>query len=342
MSYPIRFEAIFKERIWGGDWLRRRYGKDLPAGVNIGESWELVDLHSDCSIVANGEMAGKTLRELLEQRGGEFGFSASQCESPFGLLIKFLDARESLSVQVHPSYEAVKMFPHAALKTECWYILDVEEGGSLYYGLEDGVRKDDMARALKEGNVERLLKRYEVNKSDFFFIPSGTVHALGSGVLLTEIQMPSDTTYRLFDWNRVDSDGKSRQLHVTEAMESIGFDDGESLRRECKLIGTSQARQLEQAARALGQARVLADCDAFSVVHVDIDGPGQLEFNSEAPAVMIVLSGCGSICCGSSHDRKCEYKAGDTILLPKTDDAVLNVKNDGATEILLACLGKKP
>ncbi|MCH9022838.1 MAG: class I mannose-6-phosphate isomerase [Planctomycetes bacterium] len=225
MNYPIRFNPIFKERIWGSDRLSSVFGKDLPAGKLIGESWEFVDLADDSNIAANGPLAGQSIGEIIPKHGESIGFTKEQCRHPFGLLIKFLDAADVLSVQVHPDRQACLTLPHARMKTECWVVVHAEADSVIYRGLKDGVGQADLEEALKAGSVDQLLRVYSAKKGDFHFLPAGTVHAIGAGLIIAEIQTPSDTTYRLFDWNRRDAAGNSRQLHIQEALVSTHFTD---------------------------------------------------------------------------------------------------------------------
>ncbi|MCH9022193.1 MAG: class I mannose-6-phosphate isomerase [Planctomycetes bacterium] len=225
MNYPIRFIPIFKERIWGSARMRSVFGKELPADRLIGESWEFVDLADDSNVAANGPLAGQTLGEIIKDHGESFGFTKEQCRHPFGLMIKFLDACDTLSVQVHPDREACKTLPNARVKTECWYVIHAESDSVIYRGLKEGVGQADMEEALQAGKVDQLLQVYSAKKGDFHFLPAGTVHALGGGLIIAEIQTTSDTTYRLFDWNRRDADGNSRELHIEEALVSTHFTD---------------------------------------------------------------------------------------------------------------------
>jgi mannose-6-phosphate isomerase class I len=223
--YPAKFKPIFKERIWGSDRLKTLFGKDLPPHTKIGESWELADLPDDCSQITDGPWNGMTLRQLLTVHGQEFGFTPDQCRPPFGLLIKFLDANDVLSVQVHPDADACKLFPDARLKTECWYVLAAEPGSVIYRGLKPGIDRKQVENAVKVGNLQDLMMLYPAKAGDFHYLPAGTVHALGAGVVVAEIQTPSDTTYRLYDWNRRDAHGNSRELHIEQALASIHYPD---------------------------------------------------------------------------------------------------------------------
>jgi mannose-6-phosphate isomerase len=201
-------------------------GRPLPPGDDYAESWEIVDHGRDQSVVANGPLAGETLGKLVSSRSHELlGRHAPQ--SRFPLLLKFLDCNRTLSVQVHPNDEqGARLEPPDLGKTEAWVVLAAEPGSKIYAGLHEGVKRGDLAAAVAAGKCEELLHQFEPHVGDCVFIPAGTVHALGAGLVIAEIQQASDTTFRLFDWNRVDADGKPRPLHVEQALAVIDFERG--------------------------------------------------------------------------------------------------------------------
>lgn len=216
-KYPFLFDPLYKERIWGDRNLERLFGRELPAGQKVGESWELADLPGGTSVVSNGPMVGKTLTELTHEMGAALLGNTQPVDGRFPLLLKLLDANDILSLQVHPDAEAAaKIGQGAALKTECWYVLE-SRGGFIYKGLKPGVTAEEFRRALQADNVAPLLVRYEVKAGDFHYIPAGTVHALGAGVVCAEVQTPSDTTYRVSDW------GRGRETHLELSMQCIRF-----------------------------------------------------------------------------------------------------------------------
>ncbi|HEX7619406.1 MAG TPA: type I phosphomannose isomerase catalytic subunit [Verrucomicrobiae bacterium] len=227
MLYPFTFQPIFKERIWGGRELERLYAKKLPSSKPIGESWEISDRPGDASVIANGPLAGKTLRWLMENHAAEIlGKAKSAAEGRFPLLCKILDAREKLSLQVHPPADKAKKLKGEP-KTEMWFITDAAPDASLFVGLKRGVTRAEFENRVSDGSVADCFHRIPVRAGDAMFLPSGRVHAIGAGLVIFEIQQNSDTTYRVFDWNRVGLDGQPRELHVAQSLASIDFNDFE-------------------------------------------------------------------------------------------------------------------
>lgn len=218
--YPFFFQPLFKEVVWGGQRLRTLLDKPIDPQRAIGESWELVDLPQDQSVVTNGPLAGRTLGDLREQYGAALMGSARLLDGRFPVLVKYIDAHQTLSVQVHPD-EVVAKELGGRPKSECWYILSATPGAKLYVGLKEHVTRAQLLEALATNTVETLLHHRPVHAGDFVPIPSGTVHAIGEGIVLLEIQQASDTTYRLYDWGRVGLDGKPRALHLDQSLRCI-------------------------------------------------------------------------------------------------------------------------
>ncbi len=292
---PLVFEPLFMERIWGGRRLEALFGKRLPPGVAIGESWELVDREEAQSVVAAGRWRGRSLHELwLQHRQEIFGDIADAPRFP--LLIKLLDAREKLSVQVHPPAHLAEELGGQP-KTEFWYVADASPAADLYVGFKKGSSRAAFADALKSGTVEEHLHRVPVQAGDAMFLPSGRMHAIGAGNLIIEIQQNSDTTYRVFDWNRTDESGARRDLHIEESMQAIDFEDFEPelLSRTGEVLLTHDLFCIER--WNLQQPRVIAE-------------PGSL-------AVVVCVTGEAE-CAGV------RLKAGELLLLPAacTDRAV--------------------
>ncbi|MCX7872076.1 MAG: class I mannose-6-phosphate isomerase [Verrucomicrobiae bacterium] len=222
--YPLIFQPIFKERVWGGRRIQELYEKQLPPGVPIGESWEIVDRPGDESIVENGKFKGKTLRWLMENHASELLGTTRDYNGRFPIIIKILDAQDVLSLQVHPPADIAKELGGEP-KTEMWYVTYAPQGSTIYSGLRHGVSKEEFIKKIDEGTLEECMQKFNVKEGDAFFIPSGRIHGLGKGPVIFEIQQNSDTTYRVYDWNRIGLDGKPRPLHIKEALKSINFSD---------------------------------------------------------------------------------------------------------------------
>lgn len=223
---PLRFKPQFRRYLWGGRRLGTVLGKPIGEGDDYAESWEVVDHGDDQSIVAAGPLAGWTLRRLHEELPREL-YGAHSVGERFPLLLKFLDANRKLSVQVHPDDAmGATLDPPDLGKTEAWYVLAADPGAKLYCGLAPGVGPERLANAVASGTCDEVLHVVEPSAGDCIFIPAGTVHALGDGLVIAEIQQSSDTTFRLFDWNRVGADGKPRQLHVEQGLAATDFERG--------------------------------------------------------------------------------------------------------------------
>lgn len=226
MLYPLTFHPIFKERLWGGRRLESLFHKPLPPGVPIGEAWEITDRPEGVSVIANGPLAGKDLRWLMENHEHALLGKSPAQRGRFPLLIKLLDAQENLSLQVHPP-AALAAQLGGEPKTEMWFIADAAPGADLFAGLRAGCTRAEFEEKIKTGHVAECFHRLPVQAGDAMLLPSGRVHALGAGNVIFEVQQNSDTTYRVFDWNRVGLDGKPRELHVEQSLASIDFEDFE-------------------------------------------------------------------------------------------------------------------
>jgi len=313
-AYPLKFRAIYKRRIWGGQRLWDVFAKELPAGEKIGESWELADLPDDKSVIANGELTGHTLRSAIEQYPKEITGNEN-FPLPFPLLIKILDAEDVLSVQVHPDPETCRRMGKGEPKTECWYIIAAEQGAVIYKGLKKGVTKERFAKAIEKGTVAEMLVKVPVRAGQCHFLPAGTAHAVGPGLLIAEIQTPSDTTYRVFDWNRLDDAGRARELHIEEAMESIHFGQSSD-----DLFVTT-----------IG---LLADCEYFTINKGHQGKNCELLLSPGEMKTLIVLSGCGTIL--GTEGCVVEFIAGDCLLIPAAYEGA--VRFDADTEYLTVSL----
>jgi len=261
--YPLKFHPLLKRYLWGGRRLGTVLGKPIGPGDDYAESWEVADHDQGQSVVANGPLAGKTLRELVQTRGPELlGRHAPQPRFP--LIFKYLDCHRDLSVQVHPDdAAAANLTPPDLGKTEAWLILDAAPGSRVYAGLKAGFDRAALDREVRKGRTELCLHSFEAAAGQCVFIPAGTVHALGAGLLVAEIQQASDTTYRLFDWNRVGPNGQPRTLHIDEALAAIDY---------------SAVQILPQRDRQTYQAGVqrLLTCDKFILDRRELSGPQSL------------------------------------------------------------------
>jgi mannose-6-phosphate isomerase len=292
MTPPLVFEPLFKERVWGGRRMEHLLGKKLPHGERVGESWEIVDRAEAQSVVHSGPLRGITLHELWTERRTEI-FGRGLADTPrFPLLCKILDAQERLSVQVHPPASVAGRL-RGEPKTEMWFILDAQLDSDLYAGLRQGVTREGFQAALEDGTVAEQIHSFPVKTGDAMFIPSGRIHAIGAGNLIIEVQQNSDTTYRVFDWNRLGLDGQPRELHVAASMESIDFADFEP-----------------QHTPALSE--VVAECPFFRVEKWALDQPR----THAAPGFAIFSVIAGRVRCDDL-----EFSRGSFFLLPAESTA---------------------
>jgi len=223
--YPLRFKEILKEKIWGGKNLAELFNKVVARNALVGESWEISDRDGDQSVVAEGALKGASLAELVERYGERLVGKCPLAKGRFPLLLKIIDAQDKLSVQVHPTDElAQELAEPDPGKTEMWYVLAADDGAQLMLGLRPGITRDDFVEAIQTGRLEQCLNYVNVKAGDAFFIPTGSVHALGAGIVLVEIQENSDLTYRVYDWGRVGADGNPRETHLEKALQAIDFE----------------------------------------------------------------------------------------------------------------------
>lgn len=300
MLYPLTFRPLFKERVWGGNALIRLYGKPFPADVPVGESWEISDRPGDVSVIANGPLAGRDLRWLMGHHAREVLGTEPAGEERFPLLVKLLDARQTLSLQVHPpARQAAELGGEP--KTELWHVLEARPGAVLYAGLKRGVTRAEFERRLRDGSVAECVHRLPVRACDTLFLPSGRLHALGAGIVVCEIQQNSDTTYRVFDWNRVGLDGRPRRLHVVESLASIDFSDIEP-----QLVTPGEP------AGEHGEARRLVSGPPFAVDAVELGAGQQVRWPTPTALVLVVLEGVVALTAGEAL----RLNAGQSCLLP--------------------------
>ncbi|HVZ65238.1 MAG TPA: type I phosphomannose isomerase catalytic subunit [Lacunisphaera sp.] len=289
MSSFLQFKPVYQERVWGGRTLASFLGRALPGEAPIGESWEIVDRDEAQSVVADGRWTGKSLRELLHDHASEIMGPTWTRGHRFPILVKWLDCRDRLSVQVHPPASiAAKLGGEP--KTENWFIAQADDGAAVYAGLRPGVTRERFEKAIAAGTVEHCLERLAVRAGDSLLIHSGTMHAIDAGNMILEIQQNSDTTYRVYDWGRMGLDGKPRQLHVRESL-------------ECLAANTAPAPHL------LHGPGLLVDSPLFTLRRVDLSAGATLAFAArEQPRILSLAAG--------ALDGDGALRMGDNVLLP--------------------------
>lgn len=320
--YPFVFDPILKEKIWGGNRLETVLRH--KAMNHCGESWEVSGLVGDESVIANGFLAENNLNELLEiymtDLVGERNYEKYGLGFP--LLIKFIDANDNLSVQVHPDDELAQRKYGQSGKTEMWHVIAAEPGAGLYVGFNQKVTKEQYVQAVEDGTLADLLKFYPVQPGDTFMIPAGTVHAIGKGVLLAEIQQPSDVTFRIFDWNRVDDEGNPRELHTAEALEAIDFDLN---------LGTFKVDYKPE----LNKTIPLVHSEYFNTNLIEFDQVLTKSFAQiDSFVIYMCLEGFMHLEYGDEH---IVFKTGDVVLIPAEMEEVTFVPGENARMLEVYC-----
>lgn len=350
--YPLILEPILKPKVWGGRRLAE-YGKHLPADEPTGESWELADLASTStsggggdsahSTIANGELAGKTIRDAMQQWGTDLLGDAKPTETGgFPLLVKYLDAREHLSIQVHPSPAYASAHSDAHLKTESWFILDAQPDADgnppvIYKGFQDGVTADDLKAAIQNGTVPDIMRTELAVPGHCHTLPSGTVHALGAGVLVAEIQTPSDTTFRVYDWAK-EYGREGRELHIDQAVECASFEHPPVAEQAEAFLADDMANMSAMPPR-IGSTRhtvastdhytidvISASCESVPLVAADDD--------RHAPVVVMLFKTMGASL--ASGDQEHELQAGQTALIPASIAKDCSLRAGPGTEAVIA------
>ncbi len=297
--YPLTFEPIYKERIWGGTKLKDFLNKSFD-GNQIGESWELSTVANDVSVVSNGEFAVLNLNELIEKFPTEI--LGAKCIEKFGLefplLFKFLDAKEDLSIQVHPNDELAKLRHNSFGKTEMWYVLQADENARLVVGFKNDSNQQEYLAHLENKNLIDLLNEYPVSKGDVFFLETGTIHAIGAGVVVAEIQQTSDVTYRIYDWDRVDANGNGRELHTELALDAINYHTTAS-----KIDYTEE----------VNKSAAVVDCPYFVTNIVALQETFIWKRKKQTFTVFMCTNGQFEMIVNGEILR---YRMGDTILIP--------------------------
>ncbi|MGI0105776.1 type I phosphomannose isomerase catalytic subunit [Salinimicrobium sp. WS361] len=301
LNYPIKFEPILKEKIWGGNKLRTILNKDSNR-EDLGESWEISGVKGDISVVQNGALKGQTLNALLEEYKegllGKKNFKKFGAEFP--LLIKFIDAKTELSVQLHPHDDIAKKRHNSFGKTEMWYIMQADEGAEINVGFKKSISKEEYLEHLNSGKITELLNFEKVEKGDSFFINTGKVHAIGAGVLLAEIQQTSDITYRIYDWDRVDAEGNSRELHTDLALDAIDFEKKDDFKRTYK--------------REENHSTNIASCEYFTTNFLPVKGEIVKDYAQlDSFVIYMCVSGDAEISVSGNSEKIVQ---GQTLLIP--------------------------
>ena len=309
MFYPIKFKPRLKERLWGGTRLGSVMGKKLPDGKKIGESWEVSGVQGDLSTVANGFLKGNNLQELIEiymgEMVGEEVFAKYGDEFP--VLIKLIDAQDVLSIQVHPDDKLAAERHNAYGKTEMWYVVDCEPDAVLYVGFNRRVTESEYLDAVAGGTVADLLNKVHVKPGDAYFIPAGTIHAIGKGLLIAEIQETSDVTYRVFDWDRVDEKGRMRELHTELALAAIDFGEPQNYDVTRKPVANTAVE--------------LESCPYFTVNVIELDGR-MPNVNAARDSFTIYMCVDGEYSIERAGAAAEKVAKGETVLLPADLGAV--------------------
>ena len=302
--YPLTFHPIMKRIVWGGRRLGDLLGKPIGPENDYAESWEIVDHGDNHSEIASGPLEGRTLRDFVRERNESVLGSYAGIDS-FPLLLKYLDCNRVLSVQVHPDDFYARQMPQPDLgKTEAWYIVDAAPGSKIYAGLKAGVDRNSLEKAIAGDCTEDVLHVIEPQPGQCIFIPAGTVHALGGGLVVAEIQQSSDTTFRLFDWNRVGADGRPRPLHIEQALDVTDYS-----------IGPIAPQTPQADADGL---ETLVRCDKFVLkqARFDSQSPGKniAIANLSSPVIMTVVKGAATLACDDGW--RCAAKVGQSFLIP--------------------------
>jgi mannose-6-phosphate isomerase len=301
MLYPLKFQPILKDKIWGGNKLKSIFNKAAESD-KLGESWELSGYENDESVITNGFLAGNNIAELIEIYMGELVGEKNFDEfgHAFPLLFKLIDANQNLSIQVHPNNEVAIERHNTLGKTEMWYVVDADEDGKLVIGFSKDCTQEEYLEALENDQVENLLQSITVKKGDVFFIPAGLVHAIGKGVVIAEIQQSSDITYRIYDYKRVDDNGNERELHTEQALDVIDFKAS---------INPKTSYQVVE-----NQISPLISCEFFTTNMLKFDKAITRNYGSiDSFVVYMCLEGSFVLIC---NDEKLNVNKGETILIP--------------------------
>ena len=320
LSHPLLCDPLFKPKIWGGRRLETILGKQLPPGEPIGESWEVADIAEGASTIANGRLAGMSLREAMAEHGHALAPGAG--DGRFPLLVKFIDAEDDISVQLHPDAEACRRhFPHEHSKHECWIVVDAAPGACILHGVRPEITRSEVESRIRDESFVKCLRRVPVQAGDVIDVPPGTLHAACKGVVLLEVQEPSDSTFRVYDYGRTGEDGRPRALHIEEALRAL------RLRRDAPAKLDPKRDTLDW-----GEYELLVDAAPFRVERLTLRRSVPWPTPSAAPAVLVVLAGGAAI----PHDgESIGLCLGETCILPAALEGV-DLQPDGDAVVVLA------
>ena len=298
--YPLIFKPILKDRIWGGTKLETYLGKEGLPTRTTGESWELSAVPGDISFVRDGVYKGRGLTGLLEEFPEEILGARvySQFGNQFPLLFKFLDAREDLSIQVHPNDELAKKRHNSFGKTEMWYVMQADDDARIIVGFKNKSGPEEYLGHLKDKNLTEILNEVKVKKGDVFFLETGTIHAIGAGIVIAEIQQTSDITYRIYDWDRVDAEGKSRELHVEQALDAMNYNTTDAQKQYAKVLNTGNE---------------MVKCPYFTTNYFPLAGNAGIKKDGNSFTVYICTEGSYEL---KTIGKSYAFKKGDTVLVP--------------------------
>jgi mannose-6-phosphate isomerase len=306
--YPLKFKTLYKDKIWGGQKIKTYLHKDFGSLPNCGETWEISGVKSDVSVVANGALAGESLAGLLEQFGGELVGEKVYAHfgNTFPLLVKFIDANEDLSIQVHPNDELAKKRHNSFGKTEMWYIIQADPGSSLIAGFNRELNEQLYLEKFNSGHLTDILNREDAKAGDVFFLPAGRVHTIGKGLLLAEIQQTSDITYRIYDFDRVDDKGNKRELHTQEALAAIDY-------KHYPEYKTKYTPKKDETVH-------LVSCPYFTTNLLDFTKSTLKDYSKlDSFVIHVCVEGAYTI---KYNDEVYDIKMGECILLPKVIDKI--------------------
>jgi mannose-6-phosphate isomerase len=302
--YPLQFEPILKERIWGGEKLKTVLNKPIVSKIT-GESWELSTVEGDISVVANGALKGKSLMDLINEMPNEILGAAvySRFGKQFPLLFKYLDAREDLSIQVHPNDKLAKERHNSFGKTEMWYVMQADADSRIIVGFKENSSKEEYLKHLEDKTLVSILDDVKAKAGDVFFLETGTVHAIGAGLVVAEIQQTSDITYRLYDFDRIDAQGNKRELHVDLALDAINYNKVDTQKKYTSEIDNSNT---------------VVDCPYFTTNFIPLENKIQVSKSGETFTVYMCIEGSFEI---EYNGFKHTYIKGDTVLIPAAINA---------------------